>query len=174
MISLLLSLNFMEALEASDFRHDFNHDWIAIVIRIRRHYYLIFIRRHRKARLLTHGWRWRVRLSSNMQSWSAARSSSDVKNIKTQSRRDRGLIAARSWPRSSAIVASLRRNQGHDYCEIKAMIQEIKATFDPPPRPHQTARIFGPKSSLKPMYSLLCSSTFDWFRKQLSEFGAKS
>ena len=37
----------------------------------------IFIRRHRKAHLLTHGQKWRVQSSSNAQSRSVARSSSD-------------------------------------------------------------------------------------------------
>ena len=148
---------YVEASEASDFCHDFDRDWIAIVIPIGRHCYLIFIRMHQKAHLLTRGWRWRVRLSSNTQSRSAAQSSSDCGNIKTRSRRNCGPIAARSWPRSSSIVASFRQNQGHDYREIKATIHKIKATFDPLPQLHQMARIFRPKSSFKPMYSLLCS-----------------
>ena len=63
---------------------------------------------------------------------------------------DRGPIVARSW--------LLQRQFGsHDAAKGNYSHDPIK----PLPRPHQTARIFRPKSSLKRRYILLCSSSFD-------------
>ena len=75
----------------------------------------------------------------------------------------RTTIDARSWlfKRQFGSHDATKENRSHD-------------PINPLPQPHQTAQIFGPKSFLKPMYSLVCSSTFDWFMKQLSKFGAKS
>ena len=79
-------------------------------------------------------------------------------------------ITVRSWPNRYAIVAQSPRDRADSSWDWSHDQRQVK----PLPRPHQMAQIFEQKSSLKPMYSLLCSSTFDWFVKQLSEFGAKS
>ena len=47
--------------------------------------------------------------------------------------------------------------------------------IDSAPRPHQTAGNFGPTFPFKTgVFSLLCSSTFDRFVKELSEFRGRS
>ena len=80
----------------------------------------------------------------------------------------------RSWPDRPAIGADSAPNWKPRHRQVKGHDCRAIVAINPLPRPHQTAPIFGPKFSLKSMYSLLCSSTFDRFVKELSKFWERS
>ena len=82
---------------------------------------------------------------------------------------DRPPIATRSWSNRGLIAPW----SGLICHEIEALPLLIVA-INPSPRSRQSATIFGPISSLKSHVVLLCSSTFDRFVKELSEFRGRS
>ena len=83
------------------------------------------------------------------------------------SRRDQGLICA-------AIMAPLRQNQSKNHHQLMGHDRRAIVAIKPLPQPDQMALKIGQKFPLKRRGNLLCSSTFDWFVKQLRRFGAKS
>ena len=81
---------------------------------------------------------------------------SETSTIEARSPCDRGPIAAWSWPRSSAIVASFEAKLKLIHCEFEATTPlNWNRPHDapiPPPRSHQSATIFGPIFLFKSMY----------------------
>ena len=99
-------------------------------------------------------------------------------SIMARSRRDRGLIVAWSWPNRGMIVM-------HFEGQIETILPQIRErrsrTGESPPRrrnrrawPAPSPTISSPISSLKTHVLFLCSSTFDQFVKELSEFRGRS
>ena len=79
------------------------------------------------------------------------------------------------------IAAILKRNQSEIVAGSKPIRKLRLQVMKPPPRrinsaprPHQLPTIVGPISPLKTHVLLLCSSTFDRFVKELSEFRGRS
>ena len=99
----------------------------------------------------------------------------DRSSIVARSTRDRGTITTRSWHDHRAIVVKSPCDSGHDYFQVMGHDRHTIVAINSTSPPDQTAAIFGRKSSFQrrciPSFFF---STFDWFMKQLSEFGAKS
>ena len=115
-----------------------------------------------RSRLLQHGIMWVIiPTSSDGDRWSI-----DI-TIDARSWRDRGPIMAPIEAESRPICGQSRsydvapRNRSHNPCKS-------------PPRPHQSAIIFGRNFPLKTHVFLLSSSTFDRFVKELSKFRGRS
>ena len=111
----------------------------------------------------------------------AAQSWPDRGAIVARSRRNRGPIAAQSWPDRGAI----RPDRGMIMVHLKPKLRLTYLKFrsydaapenrahdpqKPLPRPPLSPTNSGQFPSLKACISLLCSSTFDRFVKELSEF----
>ena len=120
--------------------------------------------------------------SSKMQSWSGR---AIVIGRRNQHKRE----GPRSRPDRHTIVARLPRNHGHDQARLWfdqngnhghdhqwLMATIIMRSWSPIGTQSRIKRpaIFGRKSSITTDVSPPYSLTFDWFVKQLSEFGAKS
>ena len=94
-----------------------------------------------------------------------------------RSRPDRGPIVGLL---EAKIAAILKRNRSEIVADSKPIRKLRLQVMKPPPRrmdsatrPHQLPTIVGPISPLK-THVLLCSSTFDRFVKELSEFRGRS
>ena len=86
------------------------------------------------------------------------------------SRFDRGLIAPRSGLFHRYIKADSSRNWSHEATQGNRSHDPC----NPPPRPHQSATIFGQNFPLKACILPSCSSTFDRFIRKLSKFRWRS
>ena len=86
---------------------------------------------------------------------------------------DRSPISTRSWPQSSAIVASFEAKSMLIHHGIEATINAkgIRShdAFSPLPRPHKSATIFGLNFPLKACTLPSCSLTFDRFVKVIKK-----
>ena len=95
-----------------------------------------------------------------------------------RSRPDRGPIVGLLEAKIAAILKQNRSEIMADSKSIRKLrLQVMKPAprrMDSAPRPHQLPTIVGPISLLKTHVLLLCSSTFDRFVKELSEFRGRS
>ena len=91
---------------------------------------------------------------------------------------DHGPIATRSWPDRGMIVVHLKPKLRLTYLKFgsydAAPENRSHDALIAPPRTRQLPMIFDPILPLKSHVFLLCSSTFDRFVKELSEFRGRS
>ena len=91
---------------------------------------------------------------------------------------DHGPIAARSWPDHGMIVVNFEAKIETILPQIRELRRRTRESFPRRPnrrsRPAPSSTISSPISSLKSHVLLLCSSTFDRFMKELSEFRGRS